>query len=64
MSKSMTAQTVRTKGRFGRRFTIRLSDSELEGVHRVADRKGTAAGALIRQWIRDAFKKTFGEDVD
>lgn len=57
-------QRQRVPGRYIRRYTLRLSEAEIEAVHVLASRKGLPTSALVRQWIQDAYKKVFGKGVE
>jgi hypothetical protein len=46
-----------------RPLSIRLDDSELAAAHALAEHADVHIGALMRRWLADHWKATFGDAV-
>jgi hypothetical protein len=44
-----------------RTLSIRLDDTELARMHALAEREDVAIGAMVRRWLTDHWRATFGD---
>jgi hypothetical protein len=60
MGKSMTRRGVERSGH----LTVLVTENERAAVKALSNRQGMSAGALVRMWVREAYKNVFGKEVD
>ncbi len=46
-----------------RTLSIRLDDSELARFHHLAEREDMPVGAMVRRWLADHWRATYGDAV-
>lgn len=68
MSKSRAAPTspstaANLRNPYDVQMTFRLQEKEQRALHLLAERDGSKAASLLRRFIRDAFRNTFGKEV-
>jgi hypothetical protein len=56
-----TAADVRDA--YNTQMSFRLQAREQRALHLLAERDGVLAAGLIRRWIREAYRTTFGKEV-
>lgn len=62
MSKSNTL-AAKVREEYSQQMSFRLSKREATALHLLAQRDGAQAASLLRRFIRDAFRTTFGKEV-
>lgn len=62
-SSSHASHAADVREAYEAQMTFRLTEKEQRGLHLVAARKGTKAASLLRMYIREVYRTTFGKEL-